>query len=38
MAMYLSRKFTDSTTSDIGREFERDHSTVVNAVNKIEEM
>ena len=38
MAMYLSRTFTDLTTSDIGREFERDHSTVVNAVNKIEEL
>ena len=38
MAMYLSRKFTDMTTSDIGREFDRDHSTVVNAINKIEEM
>jgi chromosomal replication initiator protein len=37
-AMYLARKLTDMTTTDIGKEFgDRDHSTVVNAVNKIEE-
>ena len=38
VAMYLSRSFTSLTTTDIGKEFgDRDHSTVVNAVNKIEE-
>jgi chromosomal replication initiator protein len=37
-AMYLVRKLTDMTQSDIGKEFgDRDHSTVVNAINKIED-
>lgn len=38
VAMYLTRKLTDMTTTDIGKQFgHRDHSTVVNAINKIEE-
>lgn len=38
VAMYLTRKLTDMTTTDIGKQFgDRDHSTVVNAINKIEE-
>ncbi len=38
VAMYLTRKLTDMTTTDIGRQFgDRDHSTVVNAINKIED-
>ncbi len=38
VAMYLSRNLTPLTTTEIGKEFgDRDHSTVVNAVNKIEE-
>ena len=38
VAMYLTRKLTDMTTTDIGRQFgDRDHSTVVNSINKIEE-
>ena len=38
VAMYLSRSLTSLTTTDIGKEFgDRDHSTVVNAVNKIDE-
>lgn len=38
VAMYLMRKLTDLTTTDIGKRFgDRDHSTVVNAINKIEE-
>ncbi len=38
MAMYLSRKLTRMTTSEIGKEFgDRDHSTVINAINQIEE-
>ncbi len=38
IAMYLTRKLTDMTTTDIGRQFgDRDHSTVVNAINKIED-
>ncbi len=37
VAMYLTRKLTDMTTTDIGKQFgHRDHSTVVNAINKIE--
>jgi len=36
ISMYLSRQLTELTTSDIGRQFgNRDHSTVVSAVNKI---
>jgi len=38
VAMYLTRKLTDMTTTDIGKQFgDRDHSTVVNAINKIEQ-
>lgn len=38
IAMYLTRKLTDMTTTDIGKQFgHRDHSTVVNAINKIED-
>ncbi len=38
VAMYLMRKLTDMTTTDIGKRFgDRDHSTVVNAINKIDE-
>ncbi len=38
IAMYLIRKLTDLTTTDIGKQFgDRDHSTVVNAINKVEE-
>jgi chromosomal replication initiator protein len=37
--MYLVRKLTDMTTIDIGREFgDRDHSTVLNAMNNVEKM
>jgi chromosomal replication initiator protein len=39
IAMYLSRKLTDLTTIDIGKEFgNRDHSTVLNAMNNVEKM
>jgi len=38
IAMYLSRALTRETTSEIGKKFgDRDHSTVVNAVNQIED-
>ncbi len=38
IAMFLTRKLTSMTTTDIGKEFgDRDHSTVINAINKIEE-
>jgi len=35
VAMYLSRKFTDQALADIGRAFNRDHSTVVHSVRVI---
>ena len=39
VSMYISRKLTDLTTSEIGREFgDRDHSTVLNAMNNVEKM
>jgi len=39
IAMYLTRKLTDMTTVDIGKEFgDRDHSTVLNAMNNVEKM
>lgn len=38
ISMYIIRQLTDMTTTDIGKQFgDRDHSTVVNAINKIEE-
>jgi chromosomal replication initiator protein len=38
VGMYLSRELAGMTTTDIGREFgDRDHSTVINAYNKITE-
>jgi chromosomal replication initiator protein len=38
IAMYLARQLTGMTTTEIGKEFgDRDHSTVLNAINKIEE-
>lgn len=38
IGIYLSRELTGMTTTDIGREFgDRDHSTVINACNKISE-
>ena len=36
IAMYLSRKYTDSSLQIIGREFNRDHATVLHSVKKIE--
>ena len=35
ISMYLSRKMTDQPLSDIGRAFNRDHSTVVHAIRVI---
>ena len=38
IAIYLSRELAGMTTTDIGKEFgDRDHSTVINACNKISE-
>ena len=36
MAMYLIRKLTNLSLPDIGREFARDHSTVLHAIRKVE--
>ncbi len=36
IAMYLAREYTDATLETIGREFKRDHATVVHAVKKVE--
>ncbi|MEJ5361469.1 MAG: chromosomal replication initiator protein DnaA [Spirochaetota bacterium] len=37
IAMYLARRLTELTTIEIGKEFgDRDHSTVLNAINNIE--
>lgn len=39
ISIYLCRKLTDLTTTDIGKEFgDRDHSTVLNAMNNIDKM
>lgn len=39
IAMYLSRKLTRASTTDIGRRFGgKDHSTVIHSTNKIEEL
>ena len=38
VGMYLARELTGMTTTEIGKEFgDRDHSTVINAFNKISE-
>lgn len=36
VAMYLVRKLTNLSLPDIGREFGRDHSTVIHAIRKVE--
>ncbi|MCK5094955.1 MAG: chromosomal replication initiator protein DnaA, partial [Spirochaetes bacterium] len=37
VAMYLSRKLTNYSTTEIGNEFGgKDHSTVIHAISKIE--
>ena len=35
IAMYLSRKYTDMALADIGKAFNRDHSTVVHSIRVI---
>ena len=37
VAMYLVRKLTNLSLPDIGQEFARDHSTVLYAINKVEQ-
>ena len=36
IAMYLTRKLTNLSLPDIGKEFDRDHSTVLYAIRKVE--
>jgi chromosomal replication initiator protein len=36
IAMYLAREMTEYSTTEIGREFNRDHSTVISAYEKLE--
>jgi len=38
LAMYLSRKHTSLSYPALGREFKKDHSTVINAFQKIERL
>lgn len=35
VAMYLCRKFTDDSLAEIGRAFNRDHSTVMHSIKKV---
>ena len=36
VAIYLIRKLTNLSTTEIGKEFGRDHTTILHAVNKVE--
>ncbi len=38
IAMYFSRKYTDSSLQYIGRQFNRDHATVLHSVKKIDSL
>ena len=39
VAMYLSKKLTTKSLPDIGRKFTgRDHTTVIHAIKKVEEL
>ncbi|HAW34035.1 MAG TPA: chromosomal replication initiator protein DnaA, partial [Alphaproteobacteria bacterium] len=38
IAMYLAKNLTTKSLPDIGRAFDRDHTTVIHAVKTIEEM
>lgn len=38
IAMYLSRKYTSMSSTDIAAVFEKDHSTVLHAIKKVEEI
>ena len=37
IAMYIAREITEFSTTEIGAEFGRDHTTVVHSCQKIEE-
>ena len=36
LAMYLCRRYTEASLADIGRELNRDHPSVANAIRKVE--
>ena len=36
VAVYLIRQLTNLSTPDIGKEFNRDHSTILHSINKVE--
>ena len=36
VAIYMIRKLTNLSTPDIGKEFNRDHSTIIHSINKVE--
>ncbi len=38
VAMYLVRKLTNMSLPDIGKEFGRDHTTILHGINKIEKL
>lgn len=38
VAMYLSKQLTSRSLPEIGRKFERDHTTVMHAIRKVEEL
>ncbi len=38
VSMYLCRKYLDESYPALGRQFQRDHSTIINAVKGIEEL
>ncbi len=38
IAMYLAKQLTNRSLPEIGRKFERDHTTVMHAVRKVEEL
>jgi chromosomal replication initiator protein len=38
IAMYIAKKITSETLENIGKGFTRDHSTVVNSINKVDKL
>ena len=38
IAMYLAKQLTSRSLPEIGRKFDRDHTTVMHAVRKVEEL
>lgn len=38
VAMYLCRKHTENSLADIGKEFRRDHSTVLHSIKKVTDL